>query len=207
MPSVAVFNMAGDKVGELELSESVFGIKPNKNAMYTMVRQHLANRRQGTQSTLTRAEVAGGGRKPWRQKGTGHARQGSTRSPQWTHGGIAFGPKPRDFSYTVNKKLRRLAIKSALSAKAASGNIIVVENLNLPEIKTKSMAKFLEAVKVEGKALIVTPESRETVYKSARNIKGVEACVANVLSVYDLLKYDKFIIDRDAVSRLEEVYA
>lgn len=206
MPSIAVYNMTGDKVGEIELCDSIFGIKPNKDAMYTLVRQHLANLRQGTQSTLTRAEVAGGGRKPWRQKGTGRARQGSTRSPQWTHGGIAFGPKPRDFSYTVNKKLRRLAIKSALSAKAASGDIIVVENLNLPEIKTKSFKSFLSAVKADGKTLVITPESRENIYKSARNIQGVKTTVANVLSVYDMLKCDKFIIDRDAIARIEEVY-
>ncbi len=207
MSSVPVYDMTGKKVGDIELSESVFGIKPNKDAMYTLVRNHLANCRQGTQSTLTRAEVSGGGRKPWRQKGTGRARQGSTRSPQWTHGGIAFGPKPRDYSYTVNKKLRRLAIKSALSAKAQKGELIVVADLNMSEIKTKSFKAFLTAISAEGRALVVTPEPRENVIKSARNLPGVKTTIANILNVYDLLNCEKFIVDKSAIARIEEVFA
>lgn len=207
MPKATVYDMAGSPVGEIELSDSVFGITPNKYVMHAVVVNHLANKRQGTQSTLTRAEVSGGGIKPWRQKGTGRARQGSIRAPQWTHGGIALGPKPRDYSYAVNKKARRLAIKSALSAKAAAGEIIVVRDLNLPEIRTKAMKGFLEAVKASGKALVVTPEPRENVIKSARNLPGVKTTFAGVLSVYDVLGCTQFIIDEAAVSRIEEVYA
>ncbi|MDP4108810.1 MAG: 50S ribosomal protein L4 [Bacillota bacterium] len=207
MPNVKVYDMKGSEVGEITLSDAVFGIEPNENAIHAVVKNHLANLRQGTQSTLTRAEVSGGGAKPWRQKGTGRARQGSTRSPQWTHGGIAFGPKPRDYSYRLNKKVRRLAILSALSAKAASGDIIVIENLNLDEIKTKTFAEFLKAVDAERKSLVVTPETRENIVKSARNIKGVKTAVSGVINVYDILNADKFIVDKDAVKKIEEVYA
>jgi large subunit ribosomal protein L4 len=207
MPKATVYDMAGSPVGEIELSDSVFGITPNKTAMHAAVVNHLANKRQGTQNTLTRAEVSGGGIKPWRQKGTGRARQGSIRAPQWTHGGIAFGPKPRDYSYTINKKLRRLAIKSALSAKAAANEIVVIRDLNMAEIKTKSFKSFLDAVNVSGKALIVTPEPRENLIKSARNIPGVKTTITGVLSVYDVLGCSKFVIDEAAVSRIEEVYA
>lgn len=207
MPSIAVFDMSGKQVGEMELSNSVFGVEPNKEAMHAVVRNHLANCRQGTQSSLTRAEVSGGGAKPWRQKGTGRARQGSTRSPQWTHGGVAFAPKPRCYSYTLNKKMRRLAIKSALSAKVASGELIVVQDLNMPEIKTKSFKSFLSAIDASGKVLVVTPEPRVNVIKSANNLQGVKTTIATILSVYDLLNCGKFVVDRDAIARIEEVYA
>lgn len=207
MPNVKIYDMKGKEVGEMSLSDAVFGVAPNENAMHEVVKNHLANRRQGTQSTLIRAEVSGGGAKPWRQKGTGRARQGSTRSPQWKHGGVAFGPKPRDYSYHVNKKVRRLAMLSALSAKAASGDIVVIENLNLDEIKTKSFADFLNAVNAAGKALVVTPEVRDNVVKSARNIKGVKTTPCAIISVYDILNADKFIVDKDAISKIEEVYA
>ncbi len=207
MPKATVYDMTGKQVGEIELSEAVFGITPNEVAMYEAVKNHLANRRQGTQSTLTRAEVSGGGRKPWRQKGTGRARQGSIRSPQWTHGGIALGPKPRDYSYRLNKKYRRLALLSALSTKAAAGEIIVVDDLNLSEIKTKSMVNFLKAVDVSGKALIVTPEVRENVVKSARNIQGVKTTTATIINVYDILNQGKFIVDKAAVEKIQEVFA
>ncbi len=207
MPKATVYDMTGKQVGEIELSEAVFGITPNEVAMYEAVKNHLANRRQGTQSTLTRAEVSGGGRKPWRQKGTGRARQGSIRSPQWTHGGIALGPKPRDYSYRLNKKYRRLALLSALSTKAAEGEIIVVDDLNLPEIKTKSMVEFLKAVDVSGKALIVTPEVRENVVKSSRNIQGVKTTTATIINVYDILNQGKFIVDKAAVEKIQEVFA
>ncbi len=207
MPKATVYDMTGKQVGEIELSEAVFGITPNEVAMYEAVKNHLANRRQGTQSTLTRAEVSGGGRKPWRQKGTGRARQGSIRSPQWTHGGIALGPKPRDYSYRLNKKYRRLALLSALSTKAAAGEIIVVDDLNLSEIKTKSMVAFLKAVDASGKALIVTPEVRENVIKSARNIQGVKTTTATIINVYDILNQGKFIVDKAAVEKIQEVFA
>ena len=206
MPKATVYDMTGKAVGEFELSEAVFGIEPDKVAMFEAVKNHLANCRQGTQSTLTRAEVRGGGKKPWRQKGTGRARQGSIRSPQWTHGGIALGPKPRDYSYRLNKKYRRLALKSALSAKAAAGEVMVVENLNLAEVKTKTMAAFLNALEAK-KALIVTPEVCENVVKSARNIPGAMTTTATIINVYDILNYNHFIIASEAVDKLEEVYA
>lgn len=207
MPKATVFDMAGKQVGEIELSESIFGIEPNAPAMHAAVVNQLANRRQGTQSTLTRTEVRGGGRKPWRQKGTGRARQGSTRAPQWTHGGIALGPKPRSYRYTINKKLRRLALKSALSAKCAAGELIVIDDLKMDEIKTKSFAGFLGAVGANNGALVVTAEPKENVIKSARNIPGVRTTIAPVLNVYDVLDGDKLIVDRAAVARIEEVYA
>ena len=207
MPKAALFNMAGEKLGEIELSEAVFGIEPNKSVLHDSVKNHLANCRQGTQSALTRAEVSGGGRKPWRQKGTGHARQGSTRAPQWTHGGIVFAPKPRDYSYSLNKKVRKLAMRSALSAKAAEGQVIVVEDLNMAEIKTKQFAEFLAKVEANGKALVVTPEPRENVIKSARNIPGVQTTIATVLSPYDILNARNFVVDKAALAKIEEVYS
>ena len=206
MPTIAVLNMQGQEVGQQELSEAVFGITPNVSVMNDMVKCYLANQRQGTQSALTRSEVSGGGRKPWRQKGTGHARQGSTRAPQWTHGGIVFAPKPRDYSYTINKKVRRLALKSALSAKAAEGNVIVVDGLNLGEIKTKAMAGFLTAVEA-GKAVLVTSEVNENVVLSARNIPGVVTTTAKLLSVYDIVNAKQFIVDKAALAVIEEVFA
>ena len=206
MPKATVVDMTGKKVGEVELSEAVFGIEPNQNVVHDVVKNHLANCRQGTQSALTRAEVSGGGKKPWRQKGTGHARQGSTRAPQWTHGGIVFAPKPRDYSYTLNKKVKRLALKSALSDKAAQGNVIVVDSLNLDAIKTKTMAGFLSAVEAK-KAVVVTPELNENVVKSARNIPGVVTTTAKVLSVYDIVNANQFIVDKAALAVIEEVFA
>ena len=206
MPKAIVVNMSGTKVGEVELSEAVFGIEPNQSVVHDVVKNHLANCRQGTQSALTRAEVSGGGKKPWRQKGTGHARQGSTRAPQWTHGGIVFAPKPRDYSYTLNKKVKRLALKSALSAKAAEGNVIVVDGLNLDEIKTKTMQGFLSAVGAK-KAVVVTPEVNENVVLSARNIPGVVTTTAKILCVYDIVNAGKFIVDKAALAVIEEVFA
>ncbi len=206
MPKANVYNMAGQRVGEVELSESVFGIEPNTYVVHDVVKNHLANCRQGTQSALTRAEVSGGGKKPWRQKGTGRARQGSTRAPQWTHGGIVFAPKPRDYSYTLNKKVRRLALKSALSAKAAEGSVVVVDDLDLPAIKTKEIQKLLNAVEAK-KAVIITPEVRENVYKSARNIPGVSATPATILSVYDIVNADHIVVDKAALAVIEEVFA
>ena len=206
MPKANVFNMAGQQVGEIELSEAVFGIEPNEAVVHEVVKNHLANCRQGTQSALTRAEVSGGGKKPWRQKGTGHARQGSTRAPQWTHGGIVFAPKPRDYSYTLNKKVKRLALKSALSAKAAEGAIVVVDELKLPEIKTKAMKGFLDAVGA-GKSVVITPEVEENVVKSARNIPGVVTTTAKVLSVYDIVNAKQLVIDKAALATIEEVFA
>ena len=206
MPKANLFNMAGQQVGEIELSEGVFGIEPNQAVVHEVVKNHLANCRQGTQSALTRAEVSGGGRKPWRQKGPGRARQGSTRAPQWTHGGIVFAPKPRDYSYTLNKKVKRLALKSALSDKAAQGNVIVVDGLNLDAIKTKTMAGFLSAVEAK-KAVVVTPELNENVVKSARNIPGVVTTTAKLLSVYDIVNANQFIVDKAALAVIEEVFA
>lgn len=206
MPKASIYNMAGQQVGEMELSEAVFGVEPNMPAVHAVVKNHLANCRQGTQSALTCAEVSGGGRKPWRQKGTGRARQGSTRAPQWTHGGIAFAPKPRDYSYRLNRKLKRLALKSALSAKAAEGNLLVVDDLALSAIKTKDMTEFLNKVEA-GKSILVTPEVRETVYKSARNIPGVSATTATILSVYDIVNAEKLIVDQKALAIIEEVFA
>ena len=206
MPKANVFNMAGQQVGEIELSEAVFGIEPNQVVVHEVVKNHLANCRQGTQSALTRAEVSGGGKKPWRQKGTGHARQGSTRAPQWTHGGIVFAPKPRDYSYTLNKKVKRLALKSALSAKAAEGAIVVVDELKMAEIKTKTMKDFLGAVGAV-KSVVITPETDEIVVKSARNIPGVVTTTAKVLSVYDIVNAKQLVIDKAALATIEEVFA
>lgn len=207
MPKANVYNMAGQQVGEVELSEGVFGVEPNEPAVHAVVVNHLANCRQGTQSALTRAEVSGGGKKPWRQKGTGHARQGSTRAPQWTHGGIVFAPKPRSYSYVLNKKVKRLAMKSALSAKAAAGEIIVVDSIKMDAIKTKDFRTFLGAVKAEGKALVVTPAKDEIIVKSARNIPGVETAMANLINVYDILKAKYLVIDKEALAVIEEVFA
>lgn len=206
MPKATVVDMTGKKVGEVELSEAVFGIEPNEVVVHEAVKNYLANRRQGTQSALTRAEVSGGGIKPWRQKGTGRARQGSTRAPQWTHGGIVFAPKPRSYSYNLNRKVKRLALKSALSAKAAEGNVIVVDGLDLSEIKTKAMASFLGALD-SGKAVLVTPEVNENVVKSARNIPGVVTTTAKLLSVYDIVNAKQFIVDKAALAVIEEVFA
>ena len=201
-----VFDMAGKQVGEIALSEAIFGIEPNEAVVHDVVKNHLANCRQGTQSALTRAEVSGGGKKPWRQKGTGHARQGSTRAPQWTHGGIVFAPKPRDYSYSLNKKVKRLALKSALSAKAAEGAIVVVDELKMAEIKTKTMKDFLGAVGAV-KSVVITPETDEIVVKSARNIPGVVTTTAKVLSVYDIVNAKQLVIDKAALATIEEVFA
>ncbi len=206
MPTVSVFDMTGKQTGSMELSDAIFGIEPNETVLHSAVVNYLANQRQGTQSTLTRAEVSGGGKKPWRQKGTGHARQGSTRAPQWTHGGIALGPKPRDYHYTLPKKVRRLAMKSAFSAKAAAGDLIVLEALTMEEIKTKTVAAMLDALGADRKAILVLPEKNDVVIKSARNIPGVKTALVNTLNVYDILNADKFIVVKDAVAKLEEVY-
>ena len=206
MSAIKVLNMAGAEVGTVELNDSIFGIEPNTAVVHEVVKNHLANCRQGTQSALTRAEVSGGGKKPWRQKGTGHARQGSTRAPQWTHGGIVFAPKPRDYSYTLNKKVKRLALKSALSAKAASGDILVVDELKLDAIKTKDMRNFLNAVEA-GKSVVITPEVNEIVVKSARNIPGVVTTTAKILSVYDIVNAKRLVIDKAALAIIEEVFA
>jgi len=202
-----VYDMTGKQVGEVELSEGIFGIEPNVSVMHDVVKNHLANCRQGTQSALTRAEVSGGGKKPWRQKGTGRARQGSTRAPQWTHGGIVFAPKPRDYGYTLNKKQRRLALKSALSAKAQAGEIVVIDEIKMDEIKTKTFKNFLNAVKVEKKALVVTAEVNELVIKSARNIEGVQTTFANLINVYDILNANQLVLDKAALAKIEEVFA
>ena len=207
MSKVSVFDMTGNQVSDMEISDTVFGIEPNEAVMHAMVVNYLANQRQGTQSTLTRTEVSGGGRKPWRQKGTGHARQGSIRAPQWTHGGVAIGPKPRDYSYSLNKKVKRLAMKSALSSKAQSSDLIVLDALALEEFKTKTIADMLKALNVEGKALIVTADADKKVVKSAGNIPGVKTAAVNTLNVYDILNHDKFIVVKDAVTKIEEVYA
>ena len=204
MPNAKLFNMAGQQIGEVELSAAIFGIEPNQYVVHDVVKNHLANCRQGTQSALTRAEVSGGGRKPWRQKGTGRARQGSTRAPQWTHGGIVFAPKPRDYSYTLNKKVKRLALKSALSAKAAAGNVLVVDGLGMSEIKTKTFQGFLNAVESK-KAVVVT--SCSNVVKSARNIPGVVTTPANLINVYDIVNANQLIIDKAALATIEEVFA
>lgn len=207
MSTISVFDMTGKQVSETELSDAVFGVTPNEAVMHAMVVNYLANQRQGTQSTLTRTEVRGGGRKPWRQKGTGHARQGSTRAPQWYHGGVALGPKPRDYRYALNKKVRRLAMKSALSTKVLDNNMIVLDALTLDSYKTKTIADMLKALGVEGKALIVTAESDAKVIKSAANIPGIKTAAVNTLNVYDILNYDKFIVVKNAVGKIEEVYA
>ena len=202
-----VLDMSGKVVGEIELSEAVFGIEPNTAVVHDVVKNHLANKRQGTQSALTRAEVSGGGRKPWRQKGTGRARQGSTRAPQWTHGGIVFAPKPRDYSYTLNKKTRRLALKSALSDKAAQTNIVVIDEIKMDAPKTKEFAAFLNAVGVQGKALVVTAEANANVVKSGRNIPGCEVTFANLLNVYAIVNANKLVVDKAALQKIEEVFA
>ncbi len=207
MSMTKVLNMAGQEVGEVELNDAIFGVEPNMYVVHEVVKNHLANCRQGTQSALTRAEVSGGGRKPWRQKGTGHARQGSTRAPQWTHGGIVFAPKPRSYRYSVNKKVRRLALKSVLSAKAQEGRIVVVDGIKMNEIKTKTFKSFLDAVHCGGKSLVVTNDVDENVVKSARNIPGVLTTTARILNVYDILNAQYLVIDRSALDAIEEVYA
>ena len=207
MPKIDVYDLKGKKVSDIELAESVFGIKPNEAIVHSVLVNYLANQRQGTQSTKTRAEVSGGGRKPWRQKGTGRARQGSTRSPQWIKGGIALGPKPRSYKYTVNKKEKRLAIKSVLSSKVLEKELTVVDKLELKEIKTKTMTKALTDLKVEGKTLIVLPENNKNVLMSSRNIEGVKTITANNINIFDLLKYTNLILSVDTVKKLEEVYA
>jgi len=207
MPAMKLFNMQGKEVGEVTLSDEVFGIKPNITAIHAVVKNHLANRRQGTQSALTRAEVSGGGAKPYRQKGTGNARQGSKSVPHYTHGGVAFAPKPRDYSYSLNKKLKRIALKSALSIRAAEDKIIVIDELKMDGIKTKDFKAFLEANGVTGKALVVTPEKCENVVLSARNIPGVKTTFATLLNVYDIMDARTFIVDKAALPVIEEVYA
>ena len=207
MSQISVFDMKGSKVSDLELNDKVFGIEPNAAVMHAMVVNYLANQRQGTQSTLTRTEVSGGGRKPWRQKGTGHARQGSTRSPQWIHGGVALGPKPRDYSYSLNKKEKRLAMKSALSSKVAESEMVVVDSIALEAYKTKTVVEMLKALGADKKALIVTEGVDAKLVKSAANIPGVKTATVNTLCVYDILNCDKFIVVKDAVAKIEEVYA
>jgi len=202
-----VYDMSGKLVGEIELPEALFGVEPNQSVVHDVVKNHLANCRQGTQSALTRAEVSGGGRKPWRQKGTGRARQGSTRAPQWTHGGIVFAPKPRDYSYTLNKKARRLALKSALSAKAAEAAVVVIDEIKMDAPKTAEFAKFLAAVGAERKPLVVTAEASQNVVKSGRNIPGCEVTFANLLNVYDIVNANKLVLDKAALQKIEEVFA
>jgi len=207
MSTMKVLNMAGAEVGTVELCDAIFGIEPNTVVVHEVVKNHLANCRQGTQSALTRAEVSGGGKKPWRQKGTGHARQGSTRAPQWTHGGIVFAPKPRDYSYVLNKKVKRLALKSVLSAKAAEGKLVVIDAIKMDAIKTADFRKFLTAVNVDGKAVVVTPALDAVIVKSARNIPGVLTTVASNLNVYDLVNAQYLVVDQAALATIEEVYA
>ena len=205
MATVAVYNMEGVKTGSMEISDSIFCAEVNKSVLHTVVTNYLANQRQGTQSTKTRTEVRGGGIKPWRQKGTGRARQGSIRAPQWTGGGVALGPKPRDYRYSINKKLKKIALKSALAAKYEAYEIYVVEDLKMDEIKTATIAKMLKGMEINTKALIVTAECDENVYKSARNIKGVTPTYVGVLNTYEVLKHDKFVISKDAIAKIEEV--
>ena len=207
MPNIDVLSVDGKKVKELELNENIFGIEPNENIVHSVIVNYMANQRQGTQNTKTRSEVSGGGRKPWRQKGTGRARQGSIRSPQWVKGGIALGPKPRSYKYSVNKKERQLAIKSVLSSKVLENNLFVIDKMPLKEIKTKEMVKTLSNLKVEGKTLIMLPEKDEKVQKSARNIEGVKTTLVGTINVYDLLKYNNLVITLDTVKKIEEVYA
>ncbi len=207
MAKLAVLDKTGKKVSDIELKDEIFAIEPNKSAMHLVVVNYLANQRQGTQSTLTRSEVSGGGKKPWKQKGTGRARQGSTRAPQWTHGGIALGPKPRDYGFDVNKKVRRLAMKSALSSKVAADEMIVVDDFSMDAIKTKEMANILSAVKAGKKTLIVLPEKNDVLYKSARNIEGINVSLVNTLNVYDILNCNTIVVLKDAVAKIEEVYA
>ena len=207
MPTIDVYNVEGKKVSTVDLKEEIFGIEPNENVVHSVLMKFLANQRQGTQSTKTRSEVSGGGRKPWRQKGTGRARQGSIRAPQWIKGGIALGPKPRSYTYRVNKKEKRLAIKSLLSSKVLENKLVVIDSLPFKEIKTKQMVSALANNKIEGKTLIMLPEKNEAVQKSARNIEGVKTTLVNTINVYDLLKYSKLVITLDTVKKLEEVYA
>ena len=207
MSKLSVLDMTGKKVSDIELKDSIFTIEPNMSAMHLVVVSYLANQRQGTQSTKTRSEVSGGGKKPWRQKGTGRARQGSTRSPQWYHGGIALGPKPRTYGIDVNKKVRRLAMKSALSSKVAADEMIVLDSVNLDAIKTKEIAKMFEAIKAQKKVLVVLPENNEVIYKSTRNIEGAKVSTVNTLNVYDILNCDTIVVLKDAVTKIEEVYA
>ena len=207
MAKLAVLDKTGKKVSDIELKDEIFAIEPNKSAMHLVVVNYLANQRQGTQSTLTRSEVSGGGKKPWKQKGTGRARQGSTRAPQWTHGGIALGPKPRDYGFDVNKKVRRLAMKSALSSKVAADEMIVVDDFSMDAIETKEMANILSAVKAGKKTLIVLPEKNDVLYKSARNIEGTNVSLVNTLNVYDILNCNTIVVLKDAVAKIEEVYA
>lgn len=207
MAKLAVLDKTGKKVSDIELKDEIFAIEPNKSAMHLVVVNYLANQRQGTQSTLTRSEVSGGGKKPWKQKGTGRARQGSTRAPQWTHGGIALGPKPRDYGFDVNKKVRRLAMKSALSSKVAADEMIVIDDFSMDAIKTKEMANILSAVKAGKKTLIVLPEKNDVLYKSARNIEGTNVSLVNTLNVYDILNCNTIVVLKDAVAKIEEVYA
>ncbi len=207
MPKIDVYNIEGKKVSDVELAENIFGIEPNEAVVHSVLVNYLANQRQGTQSTKTRSEVRGGGRKPWRQKGTGRARQGSIRAPQWIKGGIALGPKPRSYYYTVNKKERQLAVKSVLSSKVLENELVVVDSLDMKEIKTKEMVKVLNNLKVEGKTLMLLPEKNENVQKSARNIEGVKTTLVNTINVYDLLKYKNLVVTLDTVKKLEEVYA
>ena len=207
MPNVSVFDMEGKKVSDLELAEGIFGIEPNVSAMHLMVVNYLANQRQGTQSTLTRSEVSGGGKKPWRHKGTGRARQGSTRAPHFTHGGIAHGPKPRTYGFSVNKKVRRLAMKSALSSKVAADELVVLDSLKIEAIKTKEVVKVLSALETGKKTLIVLTEKNDFIYRSARNIAGVKVSLVNTLNVYDILNCDSIVVLKDAVAKIEEVYA
>ena len=207
MATVSTFDMTGKQTGTMELSDAVFGITPNATVLHSAVVNYLANQRQGTQSTLTRSEVSGGGRKPWRQKGTGHARQGSTRSPQWTHGGIALGPKPRSYTYVLPKKVRRLALKSAFSSKVISGDMLVLDELTLETVRTKTIVEMLNALDTKKKVLIVLPEKDEKAVLSARNIPGVKTTLVNTLNVYDILNCDTFIVVKDAIAKIEEVYA
>ena len=207
MPNVSVFDMNGKKVSDLALAESVFGIEPNSYAMHLCVVNYLANQRQGTQSTRTRSEVSGGGKKPWKQKGTGRARQGSTRAPQWTHGGIAHGPKPREYGFSINKKVRRLAMKSAFSSKVAAEELVVLDDLKLDAIKTKEVVKVLTALETGKKVLLVLPENNDVLYRSARNIAGVKVSTVNTLNVYDILNCDTMLVLQDSVAKIEEVYA
>ncbi len=207
MPNVSVFNMNGEKVSDVALNESIFAIKPHMSSMHLVVVSYLANQRQGTQSTLTRAEVRGGGRKPWRQKGGGRARQGSTRSPQWYHGGVAFGPKPREYGISINKKVRRLAMKSALSSKVLADEMMVLDSLSLSEIKTKAVAKVFSALNTGKKVLLVLPEKDDVIYRSARNIAGCKVCFVGTLNVYDILNCNTIVVLKDALAKIEEVYA
>jgi len=207
MPNVSVFDMNGKKVSDLALAESVFGIEPNASAMHLCVVNYLANQRQGTQSTRTRSEVSGGGKKPWRQKGTGRARQGSTRAPQWTHGGIAHGPKPREYGFSINKKVRRLAMKSAFSSKVAADELVVLDEFKLDAIKTKEVVKVFAALETGKKVLLVLPENDNVLYRSARNIAGAKVATVNTLNVYDILNCDTMVVLKDGIAKIEEVYA